>query len=33
MEGRQRAGIATPTDLITARYMRIQAELALASEK
>ena len=33
MEGRQRAGIATPSDLITAKYMRIQAELALANEQ
>ena len=30
---RQRAGMATPTDLIAAKYMRIQAELALANEK
>jgi outer membrane protein TolC len=33
MQGRQRAGIAMPTDLVAAKYMRIQAELALANEK
>jgi hypothetical protein len=32
-QGRQRAGIATPTDLLAARYARIEAELALATEQ
>ena len=32
VQGRQRAGMATQTDLIAARYMRLQAELALVSE-
>jgi outer membrane protein TolC len=30
---RQQAGLVTPTDLVAAKYMRIQAELALANEK
>ena len=32
-QARQRAGMATPTDTIAARYTRIQAELALATEQ
>lgn len=33
VQARQRAGLALPTDLVTARYMRLQAELALAKEQ
>jgi outer membrane murein-binding lipoprotein Lpp len=33
VQARQHAALATPSDVIAARYMRIQAELALANEK